>query len=179
MNFNVSEKDENNSENLNQKADYDSKIQKYEEYNETNKEVLKLFIEIDHLKDLSRTANGNPNIDDEIIKETNSQIEQLEKDLTELRDSTNMLRRLILIDDDNLDEVEELIFDTDDEIEQGNTNLDNISKLIMYNNSIKIITGALLGGTVFGGIGAIFGVLPAVGCAGVGFGTGGFIAKFV
>ena len=179
MDFNVSKKDEINQENSIKPSDYDSRMLKYEEYNETNQEVLKLLDEITNLKTLSSVANGNPNVDDEIIREANLQIQQLEKDLTELRDSTNMLRRLILIDDDNLDEVEELIFDTDDEIDEVNTNLEIVSKLAKYNNTIKIITGALLGGTVLGGVGAIFGIIPAVGGVGVGFGTGGLIAKFI
>ena len=177
MNFNVYEKDENSFENLNSNTNFDSKMQKYEEYNETNREVLKLLGEIDYLKDLSNDVNGHPNVDDEIIKEANLQIQQLEKDLTELKDSTIMLQRLILMEDDDLDEVEELIFDADDEVDNANINFENSSKLINYNNTIKIIAGALLGGTVFGGVGAIFGVFPAVGGVGVGIGTGGLVAK--
>lgn len=179
MNFNVSDQKNEKEIESNKNSNYNLKMKKYEEYNETNSEVLKLMGELKTLKDMAYSAQSNPNVDEEIIIETNKQIQAIEKDLIELRDSATMLRSLVLLDDDNLDEVEELVFDIDEDLDETIANLDNSSRIITYNKTLKIVTGAVVGGTLFGGVGAVFGLIPSLGGAGFGIGAGGIIARFI
>lgn len=122
-------------------------------------------------------------IDDEIdIYENNlQQIKHLEKELVELNDLFKEFGELVIRQGEDINEVEECVVATEDCINEGvgelheadNQNSDTRS------NFLHVIGGGIIGGAAFGGIGAIFGAIPALLGTGIGLGAGGITGAAV
>lgn len=109
-------------------------------------------------------------------------IEQLEKDLEGLSELMSSIRELVAEQQPKIDEVEKNIEDAAIYTEEG---VDELETAELYQRNtrmkrIKVVSGAVVGGLLFGGVGvAAFGASQALIAAGVGSGAGaitGFLA---
>ncbi|AYV77044.1 MAG: hypothetical protein Barrevirus9_13 [Barrevirus sp.] len=111
-----------------------------------------------------------------IMKERNDDIKDLEKDLIDLHDSLQMLSLMVHDQGSNLNisanNVEKTVTVTNETV----TILEQIpdKKEVIIKN-VKIASGIIIGGTVLGGIGSIFGIIPALIGASIGGSTGGIV----
>ena len=125
-------------------------------------------------------------VDKAIIEETNLKLEELQKDFVDLCDALKMLNGLALIDEEKLEEIEENVIQTDTIISDTLPILEQAIELKedadnMY-TTFKVVGGVMIGGIVCGGIGAIFGIVPAIIGVGIGSGSGGavgYLTKFL
>jgi len=111
-------------------------------------------------------------IDD--VDDKNQEIRELEKDLGLLAETMTSFYKLVGIQGDNIKHVEENTVTTDIVVSAGVNELQQAEILNRdnYTNIISVTGGAVIGGLLFGGIGAVFGIAPALIGGGVGTGTG-------
>ena len=118
--------------------------------------------------------------DIEIIREQNDQIKNLERDLSDINDILNDLNYQFEYAVPIINHVEDIIEIVDEDM---NDTLDVMVDLPTYTSfnyqSLKIISGAGVGGLILGGVGLCFGIGPAVGGLGIGMGVGAGITSGV
>jgi len=118
-------------------------------------------------------------VDQAIVEETNLKMKELEQDFADLCDAMKIMNELVLLDEEKLEEIEQNVITTDTTILETIPILEQALELKEEIDNkyiaIKVIGGVLAGGFLFGGIGAIFGIIPAVVGAGVGGGGGGIV----
>jgi hypothetical protein len=122
-------------------------------------------------------------IDNEIIKEMNNDMKQIENDLNNLLDSVRIMNELIYKDEVKLVIAEENLQIADKEILQGNVELevsvDKFKQNIILKTAIGTVVGGLLIGTpcgvAFGIIGGACGVLGGSTLGGL----GGYFSKYL
>lgn len=123
------------------------------------------------------------NPDTEIIEQNNKEWKALERNLIDLKDSMNFIKEYVTISNTQIIEIENNVTKTNNQLDVTLDNLTKVNVIKQNNNNniqiIKVITGAIICGTLFGGIGACFGLIPAIGSTSIGLGTGGLIGKFI
>lgn len=104
-----------------------------------------------------------------------NEIIQIEKELMDLKETLEIMEKIIVSDGHKLDKIEHNIINSTQCIKKTNRIIMEYDKPKL--NLIKIIGGATLGGIVLGGIGSIFGTIPTI--IGIGIGTciGGITIK--
>lgn len=116
------------------------------------------------------------NVNELIIKERNEEIKNLERDLVDLRDSMEILSSMLGEQGEALDvaeaHVEETVITTNEAVQIIEQIPDKKQVLV---RNIKIISGVIVGGALLGGVGSIFGIIPAVVGAGIGSGGGAIV----
>ena len=116
------------------------------------------------------------NVDDEILKEVRHEIKEYEQDMADINFIMEQVSELVGESKVNLDKIEQTIEKINEEIVETNKDLQDVSEVMIDNKYryLKITGGALLGGLCLGGVGAFFGIVPAVVgvCAGIGAGAG-------
>lgn len=112
-----------------------------------------------------------------IIKETNEHLEQLKSNLLMLSETMQLLGEYIEIDSDKFNAIEKTMDESSEIIIDGVKILDDSAPKIHGNKimAFKVVSGVVLGGTIMGGIGSTFGVVPALICMGLGSSGGGLV----
>lgn len=114
---------------------------------------------------------------DQIIEERNKEIKSLEQDIIALNDSMIILATLLNEQGDELKIAEMNVEQSEITMIETVAILENIpDKKDTVINTVKVISGIVIGGTIVGSIGSIFGILPAIIGVGLGSGTGGIVA---
>ena len=133
------------------------------------------------LKSINLEEFKELNLDENLIDENNKNIKLIENDLQDLSESFKMLLELAHKDQDNLNNIEDNTEKVYEQVKDSDEILKYVQKNKIYNikNKIKIIAGVTIGGLLFGGVGSIFGIIPAIVGTGVGTGTGGLFSYFV
>ncbi len=113
--------------------------------------------------------------DTALQEELSESMKQIRLDMTEIDEILKELNMDIVYDTPNLDEIEENVQITDQIVEEGAETLvlasdENIKTITEY-KSLKILGGATTGSLASGGIGLIFGVIPAA----IGLGMGAVV----
>ena len=112
------------------------------------------------------------NVEKRIIKERNNEIKNLEKDLIDLHDSMTILSTMLNEQGEELNIAEINVENTVITTNEAVIILENIpDKQTTLVKNLKIVGAATVGGVLLGGIGSIFGIIPAL--IGVGVGTSG------
>lgn len=115
----------------------------------------------------------------DLINERNKEIKSLEEDLVALRDSMEILATMIDDQGEKLDIAEKNIEETVITTQEAVQIIEQISdKRDILIRNVKIVSGVIIGGALLGGIGSIFGIIPAIVGAGVGS-SGGAVIGFV
>ena len=118
-------------------------------------------------------------VDQAIIEETNLKMKELEQDFADLCDAMKIMNELVLLDEEKLEEIEQNVITTDSVILETIPILEQALELKEELDNkyvtLKVIGGVIVGGLLFGGVGSIFGIIPAVVGAGVGGGGGGIV----
>ncbi|ARF09520.1 hypothetical protein Indivirus_1_143 [Indivirus ILV1] len=118
----------------------------------------------------------NINVDELLIKERNEEIKSLEEELINLRDSMKILASMIDDQGEIIDIVEKKIEETAITTEETVKIIEKIpNKKDIIIRNVKIVSGVIIGGAILGGIGSIFGIIPAVICAGIGSSSGAIV----
>jgi len=120
------------------------------------------------------------NTDREIIEQNKQEWIKLEQNLLDLKDSMDFIKEYILIEGVQIEKIDINVAETRQNTESSIDNLNEITILKKNHNSkiIKIVIGSIICGTLFGGVGACFGILPALGGTCIGCGTGSIIGNF-
>lgn len=151
-----------------------------------NKKINNLIIKNDDYENKYNELNNDLNIlksmkleypDNEIIKETNLQLKEIEQGLMNIKELMKMTENIIVKDGENLNKIETNVESSDVLIEDLNEIIQ-----ISYNNNhttYKVVGGVIIGGLVCGGIGSIFGIIPGLICASVGSGSGCLVGYFI
>ena len=119
-------------------------------------------------------------LDDELSNDLDSKI-KMYQELADLKDCMNTFSQIVLRDGETLNKIEDKVQKINDEIQTTVIELKNVEQNINsdFISKLKIIGGVAAGGLLFGGIGGIFGLVPALIGLGVGSGTGGLISYTV
>lgn len=112
--------------------------------------------------------------DIEILDSTHKEIKELENELIELNDLMRVSSELTFRQSDNLNEIEEKIDDVKNEIELEINNIKDTNEIDTGAkfNMARVVGAGIVNGATFGGIGAFFGVFPALAATGIGTGAG-------
>jgi hypothetical protein len=152
----------------------------FENYNTYQMEEYNNKLQLQMLHTQSKFAFQELDPDKEMIKEMNETLESIEESLTCLDESMNYVHDLIILDAEDLNVGENNVIHSHDVVEETVKVLDDVKTISNNNTAImKMITSAIICGSLFGGVGAVFGLIPAIGGAGIGLGTGGFIGKLI
>ena len=118
-------------------------------------------------------------VDLAIIKDRNRDIKALETDLIEISEIYKIINTMIVDQGEALDIAENNVENTVTTVQETTVILENITdkKDVLIKN-LKIAGGIIIGGTLCGGIGSIFGIGTAIIGAGVG-GSGGAVVAFI
>jgi len=115
-------------------------------------------------------------VDAEIMKEVHREIREYEQDMQDIKFIMENMSELVHGSKEKLDKIEETIEKVNEDIIESNKDLQYVNDEIVDDKYkyLKITGGALLGGLCLGGVGAIFGIVPAVVgvCVGLGAGSG-------
>jgi len=118
-------------------------------------------------------------IDRLMAEDRNKQIKELESEIIELNETMQMVNALIVRDGEKLDIVEDNITKVSQDVEETIIILENTAEQVdgVRNKytTVKVVSGVVVGGVLLGGIGSIFGIIPAVIGAGIGSGGGGLV----
>ena len=116
------------------------------------------------------------NVEKRIIKERNNEIKNLEKDLIDLHDSMTILSTMLNEQGEELNIAEINVENTVITTNEAVIILENIpDKQTTLVKNLKIVGAATVGGVLLGGIGSIFGIIPALIGAGIGTSGGGIV----
>lgn len=118
-------------------------------------------------------------VDNAIIEETNMLLENLQQDMLALSEIHLIINENIVLDGEKLDKIEENVIEVDKTIEETLPLLEEVIELKDNYTFAKIAGGVVVGGTLCGGVGVIFGVVPGIIGLGLGGGGGGVIAYVV
>ena len=146
-------------------------------------EVIYNYNDNDNDIELNLATLNDINVDDELIKEMNTDIKQIEQDLADLLDSMRQFDELVYKDGAKLVIAENNVHIADNDILQGDDGL----QVVVYERNqelvLKSVIGALIGGTLIGtGSGLVFGIVGGIcgvltgGTAGAGV---GFLSKYL
>ena len=158
-----------------------SKVIVYDDNDNIKDSHKELYKEFAMLQELNLEMRATT-VDEEIIKETNDQLDKIKRELIELQELMVSVNELIVLDGEKLDQAEENIIVADELITDTIPILEEIKEINNNYDTIKTVGGALLGGVVLGGVGSIFGIIPGVVCVGIGTGGGaiaGYLSKFI
>jgi len=134
----------------------------------------KNIIEIDNtLKDIGLIVNQD-NIDDIFIKEHNQQIKKIKDELIQLNEIMITFANLTDLQKEPIEKTNNITnqIDIDTKITTNNIKKAANYLKLMENKKINIISNTIIGGLLCGGLGSIFGIIPAVICCGIGSSIG-------
>jgi hypothetical protein len=121
----------------------------------------------------------NDNVDKAIADEINFLLEELKEDMIAINEISLIINEKLAIDNDKLEMIEDNLEITDDNIEEAIPLLEetielkeNVDKKYVI---ITVVSGIVVGGGICSGIGALFGVAPALIGLGLGAGSGGTV----
>ena len=172
VNFNILNKNINKNINKNMNGDnYNNDNYDLDDLDSLSKDIMIL-----------KTMNydsSNMDVDQAIIKETNTKLLEIERDFNDLCDAVKIMNELIGLDQEKLDYAESNLVEVDNTILETLPILEEAYELKnkMKNKylTVKIISGATIGGIVIGSIGSVFGIIPGIIGLSVGTGSGGLI----
>ena len=148
------------------------------------------FIEdIDHLENhriaelkndilLLKDMNQLEYFDVDLVNCTNKDLEKLYKDLEDLSSTINIFNTIVINSQENIDHIESQTKLIKHNIEDNKIDLQEINQKIVL-DKIKLVGGAIITGVLFGGVGSIFGLIPALIGTGSGLCAGGIIGNFI
>ncbi len=110
------------------------------------------------------------NVDQLIIEERNASINDISRDLTDLKEISINMSDLIECQGNDMNEIENNTTDADDNTETGVIELKKAKRYakILKSKKFWIVGGAVVGGSLFGGVGYLIGTVPAIICIGIG-----------
>ena len=178
----------------------DKKEKKFNIYSLRKAEINNVTL-IAHEKDIINMNDSEQNIvlkeiitdqlkeiesDDKIIEETNKQISEIERDMSDLTDIMKCVQGTIVTDGQKIETIEKHIENADQTILETLPILNEVITTIADINdkytTLKVIGGAVIGGVLFGGVGSLFGIVPGLVFTGVGSGSGvmiGYLSKYI
>lgn len=133
--------------------------------------------------DFNKLVELTPNVDEAIIKEQNEEIQKVEQELNELHEMVNEVNKIVVINREDLEVVEQTVEKADVDIDTGIHELKEASTYVNWltHKNTKIAGAATVVGLATGGAGYLLGagVIVASGiavAAGVATGTGTKVA---
>jgi rRNA maturation endonuclease Nob1 len=191
MNFNLLVKKNEIKTTSNNNIELDNfkpNIMEFESVEENNDTygINDLHKEVMMLKELNSIMFKETNPDEEIIKETNKQLKEIEQELAGLKELMESMNEMIVLDGEKLDQAEENVVNADQTIEETlpilETTIKEIKEIENKYTVLRVVGGAVVGGVLFGGVGSVFGIIPGLVCTIVGTGGGtaaGYLSKFI
>lgn len=138
------------------------------------------------LKDINSVSFKELNSDTEVIKETNKQLQEIENDLLGIDRIMKDFHVLFVDDAEKLLQIEDKVTEVTKTVEETLPIIDSIIEEIKISSdnkiALKLVSGAVIGGLLLGGVGSIFGIIPAIICTGVGSSSGvivGYFSKYI
>lgn len=141
---------------------------------ENNMVNLKLLKEI-NIENINFT-----NSEDKLFIEYEQEIENMNKELLEFKDVLEKMGELVFIDNNTLNELEDSIVKTTENIEKNIIAIEEATKIIQNENKynlIKFLGIPTVSCLVFGGFGSFLGIIPAIVGAGIGLAAGGLLGS--
>lgn len=129
------------------------------------------------------TIQRSIDVDNEIIKETNSELNKINNDVKDLYEMINTLNELTINDQEKLDNVEINLNITENNITDTLPILEEVIELKESGDNkytmARVLTGSLIGSLICTPIGALFGLVPSIIGLTIGFGTGAASGYFI
>jgi len=115
--------------------------------------------------------------DETIVNERNREIELIHEDILDINEITKDMNEMLHQQGYIITKVEDKIHECGDKTVHA---IEELKKADKYHQKYsygkyKILGGLIIGTTIFGGIGAVFGIIPAVASAGLGGSLGAVI----
>lgn len=143
-----------------------------------NPDVESLKSDLHILKEINIQNFKELDTDYELLLETNLEIENIEKELLALNSVNEIVGELVFMDQEKINLVDTQITLAQQNLETTIPILSEVSNSNSGITKLKIMGGVILGGTLLGGVGALFGIVPCIVAVGIGSGTGGLVGYF-
>lgn len=133
-------------------------------------------IQMEHLEEMD-----DSDIETSILQEKEELLNQIQNDLIILQEIVDSVNELVYDQKDNVDQITLTVDRVEENIELGNEQLEQaLGYNVQHKKTVTLtIGGAVIGGLLTGGIGSVFGLVPAIIGLGLGSGLGSGIGATV
>jgi hypothetical protein len=120
-------------------------------------------------------------VDELLISQMNKDMKEIEQELSALHELFELLGIHVYKQKEDLEEIEQKVTNSDVNVQIATNTLKEANIIRKKSNKkiIKIIGGATVGGLLFGGVGAAFGIIPTLVGTGIGIGAGSIVPSVV